>query len=134
MGHFADARIINKEMTSSINNNEPVILFNIMYKTNAGEMIETAFYSTDGNFYPPTGSVSYPEPGETFRVAYLPSFPDVFVILTEAKSDYNKNMSCDDLKVELQKAVNRSDFEPDNQQYAQQLADAAKRFADAGCN
>lgn len=134
MGHFADAKVLNQEGTSSTHNDEPVSLFNVLYRTEKGEMIETYFYSTDFNIYPTANSVDYPEPGETFRVAYLPNFPDTFVILTEAESPYIKNNRCGDLRVELQKAINRREFEPDNEQYAQQLADAAKRFADAGCS
>lgn len=133
-GHFADAKVVNTKMFSDVNDPEITVRYEVMYKTAAGELVETYFHSSDHNFYPPAGSISQARPGETFRIAYLPNFPSVFVVLTEAESPCKTRAQCAELGLELNKAIARRDFEPDSAQFAQELAAAAKRYADAGCN
>ena len=133
IGHYTDAKIINTKTYSEVNDPELTVRYEIMYKTSAGELIETYFYSSDHNFYPPVESINFAQPGETFQIAYLPNFPTTFVVLTDADSPSKTRAKCSDLGLELNKATSRRDFEPDNEQYKQKLADAAKRFADAGC-
>lgn len=133
IGHHADAKIINTKTYSEVNDPELTVRYEIMFKTSAGELVETHFYSSDHNFHPPVRSINFAQPGETFRIAYLPNFPTAFVVLTDADSPAKTRAQCSDLGPELNKAIARRDFEPNSEQYKQELADAAKRFADAGC-
>lgn len=132
-GNHTNAKITNIKMYSEVNDPELIVRYEIMYQTNAGELVETYFHSSDHNFYPPAGSINYAQSGESFRIAYLSGSPTTFVVLTDADSPAKTRAACLEIAQELNRASSRRDLEPENEQYAQELAAATKRFVDAGC-
>lgn len=133
IGEQTDARVLTKATTNNLHNEKPVIRYNVIYKTAAGQTIETYFESWDFNIYPSSGSVRYPQPGETFRIAYLPSFPKVFIIMTEADSESKRARDCGRLISELQIANGKRDFDPTDANFRKAAETAEKAVRDAGC-
>jgi hypothetical protein len=133
VGEKADARVISIEETNNRHNKRAVMRHNIVFKTADGTNVETYFDTWDFNIYPTANSVRYPQTGETFKVAYLPSFPDAFLILTEAESDYSENKKCRDLLTELDHRRKLAEFDPEDVGYQEQLNEARSKAESANC-
>ncbi len=110
-GKRAVAKVVNKEPTNNLHNRRPVERYNIIYRTETGETIETYFDSRDFNIYPSANSVRYPQPGQSFQIAYLPSFPDTFLILTDEKSEYAASEACAAILKDIEQKRNRYEFD-----------------------
>jgi hypothetical protein len=116
-GERAEAKVINKENTNNLHNNRRVERYNVIYRTAAGETIETHFDSWDFNVYPSANSVRYPQPGQSFKIAYLPSFPDTFLILTEEESEYSASEECAAILKDIEQKRNRYEFDKKETKY-----------------
>ncbi len=134
VGRQADAVVTNVEPTWNRLNNRTVNKHSIVFKTAAGENIETYFHTWDFNIYPSAHSTIYPQQGETFRVLYLPSFPTTFLIMTAATdSPHNKAVACAELQKALDAARIKHEFDPGDPKFKTALDEAARKFADAKC-
>lgn len=134
IGLRADAVVTNVEPTSSRLNNSTVMKHSVVFKTAAGENIETYFHTWDFNVYPSANSTRYPQQGQTFRVLYLPSFPTSFLIANDdPKSEHTKTNQCGDLTRALHAAKIKHDFDPKDANFKKALDEAAKMVIDAKC-
>lgn len=134
VGSRADAVVTNVESTWNRLNNRTVYKHSIVFKTAAGENIETYFHTWDFNIYPSANSTTYPQKGETFKVLYLPSFPTTFLIMTAAAdSPHNKAVACGDLQKALDAARIKYEFDPKDPKFKTALDEAAQKFTDAKC-
>lgn len=132
-GQKADAKVLSVEGTNNLMNEQPVMRHNIIFKTAEGKNIETYFETWDFNIYPSANTVIYPKTGQAFRVAYLPSFPTAFIILTEEDSDYSRGKECGKLLAEVNEARIKSEFDRTDIKYKEELDTAIKTAADANC-
>lgn len=114
-------------------NKQPVIRFNVVYKTADGRNVETYFETWDFNVYPPANSVRYPNVSETFRIAYLPSYPTAFLILTEDPSPYSKAAECGELISDVEEKRLRFEFDPNNPDYRREYEKAVANAAEKKC-
>jgi hypothetical protein len=133
IGQKADAKVTKVEATSSLMNEQRVMRHYVIYKTADGKNIETYFETWDFNVYPSANSVTYPAQGQSFRVAYLPSFPTAFIILTEEDSDYSRGKECGKLIAELSEAKAKADFDHTDKNYQKAVEEAAKKVLAAKC-
>lgn len=134
VGQQADAVVTNVEPTWNRLNNRTVNKHSIVFKTAAGENVETYFHTWDFNIFPSASSTVYPGQGETFRILYLPSYPTTFLILTASEeSPHNRAVICTDLTKALEVAKIKYDFDPKDPKFKTALDEAAKRLIDAKC-
>ena len=113
-GKKTDAKVLNKEGTNNTFNDRQVERYNVIYRTESGETVETYFETSDFNIYPPANSVRYPLPGQNFRIAYLPSYPTAFLILTEEKSEYQATQRCAEILRDIEQKRNKYQFDKKN--------------------
>ena len=85
-GTAGTGRVTGETQTSALYNSAPVWRYFVDIQTPAGQTIGTTFKSNDFNVYPPRNGVTYPSVGESFRLRYLPMFPQDFVIVQSAES------------------------------------------------
>jgi len=133
-GARADAVVTSVESTWNRHNDRPVMRHNVVFKTAAGENIETYFHTWDFNIYPSATSTRYPQQGESFRVLYLPSFPNTFLIANDdPTSEHTRATDCNELVKALQAAKIKHDFDPNDANFKRALDEAAKKVIDAKC-
>ncbi|MFZ1699411.1 MAG: hypothetical protein WBO10_08675 [Pyrinomonadaceae bacterium] len=132
-GEKAEAKVISRERTKNLHNEEPVERYNVIYRTAAGENIETYFESWDFNIYPSANSVRYPGPGQIFPVAYLPRFPKTFIILTEEQSEYKATVECSDILSKIAEKKNKFEFDPKNLKYMSEYMNALSEGIEKKC-
>lgn len=132
-GEKTDAKVISREETGNRLNKRPVVRFNVVYKAGDGKSIETYFETWDFNVYPPSNTVRYPNVGETFRIAYLPSYPTAFLILTDDASPYTKATECGELLSAVKEKRLRLEFDPANADYRRDYEMAVATAKDKGC-
>ncbi len=132
-GQKTDAKVISREETGNRHNKQPVIRFKVVYKTADGRNVETYFETWDFNIYPPANSVRYPNVGETFRIAYLPSYPTAFLILTDDASPYTKAAQCGELLSAVEEKRLKHEFDPNNADYRGEYEKAVANAADKKC-
>jgi hypothetical protein len=125
--------LVKREKTNNLHNEEPVIRYDVVYKTADGKNVETYFESWDFNIYPSANTVRYPGVGETFRIAYLPSYPKAFLILTDDASEYSDAKECGILLAEIETARLKADFDPDNTEYRTAVETAVKHARSKNC-
>ncbi len=134
IGERADAQVLSQEATNNLHNRQRVMRYHVVYKTKDGRKVETHFDSWDFNVYPSANTVRYPQVGDAFRVAYLPSFPNTFLILTDEDSEFTRKSRCKDLLQELdfqRRLVNFDPSDPDSKK----TYDAARAAAEKnGCD
>ncbi|HVF47666.1 MAG TPA: hypothetical protein VNA17_08885, partial [Pyrinomonadaceae bacterium] len=123
-GKKADAKVLSKQSTNSTFNEQPVERYNIIFRTEAGQNVETYFETWDFNIYPPANSVRYPTPGQNFRVAYLPVYPTAFLILTDEKSEYQTAQRCAAILADVEQKRNKYQFDKNNPAYLSQYMTA----------
>ncbi len=134
VGRQADAVVTNVEPTWNRLNNRTVHKHSIVFKTAAGENIETYFHTWDFNVYPSANSTTYPQKGENFKVLYLPSFPTTFLIMTAAAdSPHNKAVACAELEKALDAARIKHEFDRKDPKFKTALDEAEQRVIDARC-
>ncbi|HMT09404.1 MAG TPA: hypothetical protein PKA82_15485 [Pyrinomonadaceae bacterium] len=134
IGNRADAVVTNIEPTSSRLNNSVVMKHSVVFKTAAGENIETYFHTWDFNVYPSANSTRYPQQGQSFRVLYLPSYPTTFLIANDdPTSEHTRSLDCGDLIKALQAAKIKHDFDPKDANFKKTLDEAAQKVIDAKC-
>ncbi|MDM7922806.1 MAG: hypothetical protein QUS14_10945 [Pyrinomonadaceae bacterium] len=132
-GNTADARVTGIEATSKYLNKSRVMRHNVIFKTAAGENYETHFETWDFNVYPSANSVRYPGQGEAFRVAYLPSFPSAFVILTDDGSDFSRKQECSDALAEIETARIKLEFDRNDPEFKRAYGEAVVKAAELKC-
>ncbi len=133
IGQKADAKVLRVEPTNNRLNNRTVMRHDVIFKTAAGENIETYFETWDFNVYPSANSVSYPGKGESFRVVYLPSFPTAFLILTDEDSGYSRSRECGKILSELEAAKIKVEVDPNDKNYKRELEEATKKLISGKC-
>ncbi|MGE3468171.1 MAG: hypothetical protein AB7J13_14730 [Pyrinomonadaceae bacterium] len=113
-GKKADAKVISVEDTKNMLNYERVKRYNVIYNDESGIAVETNFETWDFNVYPSANSVRYPGVGQTFKISYLPSYPHVFMILTDEESPYVMTNECREILAKIEEAKNRYEFDKKN--------------------
>lgn len=132
-GEIADATVLTVEDTGNLHNKQRVMRHRIIFKMANGEDMETSFDTWDFNVYPSANSVRYPGRGESFRIVYLPSFPEAFLILTEDASQYSKTERCKPILAEVEAMRLRTEFDPENTVYKREYEQATAKAAKDGC-
>ena len=77
--------------------------------------------------------MTYPGEGQSFRVAYLPSYPTAFMILTEEESDYSRGRECGKILAELEEARIKLEFDPAEKNYQRAFEEATKKAVASKC-
>jgi hypothetical protein len=132
-GERTEGKVVRVEGTSNLLNEQRVMRHHVIYRTAAGQNVETSFDTWDFNVYPSANSVSYPGRGETFGVLYLPSHPTAFLILTEDGSPYSKSRECGDILSELEAARIKFEFDPKDATYRREFEQATQKAVRAKC-
>ena len=133
IGQKADAKVLRVEPTNNQLNEQTVMRHDVIFRTATGENVETYFETWDFNVYPSANSVSYPEKGESFRVAYLPSYPTAFLILTDEDSGYSRSRECARIISELEAAKIKVEVDPGDKNYKRELDEATKKLISGKC-
>jgi hypothetical protein len=133
IGETADARVTSIEATNSYLNKSRVMRHNVIFKTVEGQNYETYFETWDFNIYPSANSTTYPGQGAAFRVAYLPSFPSAFLILTEENSDFTKAKTCSEAQKEFDAARVKFEFDPQEPNYSREFRSALEKLQRLNC-
>jgi hypothetical protein len=132
-GERTEGKVVRVEATSNLLNKQRVMRHYVIFKTAAGQNVDTYFETWDFNIYPSANSVSYPGQGETFGVLYLPSHPTAFLILTEDGSPYSKSRECGDILSELEAARIKVEFDPKDATYKREFEQATQKAVKAKC-
>ncbi len=132
-GEEADAKVLSKEMTNNLHNQKQVERYHVIYRTKSGEDIETYFESWDFNIYPAANSVSYPAPGTTFKVIYLPAYPSTFLILTNEKSEYSESLACRDILHDIEEKRNKYEFDKKSPRFVGEYMQALSKGIENKC-
>lgn len=133
LGERTEGKVVRVEQTMSSHNRQRVMRHYVIYRTAAGQNVETSFETWDFNVYPSANSVSYPGQGETFGVLYLPSYPTAFLILTDDDSSYSKSRECRDILTELEAARIKFEFDKTSVAYKAEFEEATQKAVKAQC-
>lgn len=132
IGKTADARVTRIEPTNSYLNKSRVMRHHIIFKTDSGNY-ETYFETWDFNVYPSDNSVTYPGQGAAFRVAYLPSFPSAFLILTEEDSEFSRSSACREAQKAFAEASVKFQFDQSDPEFSRQFYEALENLKKLEC-
>nr|WP_299071297.1 hypothetical protein [uncultured Allomuricauda sp.] len=133
-GEFGEGIVVEKKETGDMYNQEPVIRYVTLVKTDKGETVQTAFDSDYFNLYPDSDNTNrYPDVGLPFTVKHLKRNPKVFVIVTDDDSPYGTNLGCSDLRKKLKAAKSKLDFNPNNEEFKKEYQEYNETYLSSGC-
>lgn len=133
-GEFGEGIVVEKMETGDMYNQEPVIRYVTLVKTDKGETVQTTFDSDHFNLYPDSDNTNrYPDVGLPFTVKHLKRNPKVFVIVTDDDSPYGTSRRCSDLRKKLKAAKSKLDFNPDDEAFKKQYLEHNKAYLSIGC-
>ncbi|WP_055395541.1 hypothetical protein [Flagellimonas eckloniae] len=133
-GEFGEGIVVEKKETGDMYNQEPVIRYVTLVKTEKEETVQTAFDSDHFNLYPELdGTNYYPDVGISFTVKHLKRNPKVFVIITNDDSPYGTNLGCSDVLKILKAAKSKLDFNPDDEAFKNQYRKYNEAYLSSGC-
>ena len=133
-GQIGEGLVVDIYETGDMYNEEPVVQYDAMIKTQTGETVETSFKNTDFNLYPdPEGKYSYPAQGVPFTVKHITNSPKTFVIVTDDNSAYAAGKSCAEKLNKLNTAKSQHDFAPNNPSYKENYRKAIELYLDSEC-
>lgn len=112
IGEPGSAEVTDAHATSIRYNGHNVVGYDVLLRTVEGKVVESSFDDIDGNLYSPS-RYDTSGMGDRFKVRYLPTFPQDFVIVTDDDSPWAHRLVCSPLEGKL--AAAKSKFEFDNQ-------------------
>jgi hypothetical protein len=128
MGHFVtnyllerfgdkgEGMVVAIDNTSSTYNDQPVMKYEVMLKSDNQKPVSTYFLSSDFNIVHQKSwnEYVYPSTGIRFNVYYLKGYPRAFVIIADDGSDYAKGLESDQDLEEISRLQNQLKMDPDN--------------------
>ena len=130
VGQTATAQVVGTYQTSVQVNDRDVVGYDVLIRDAGGEVFDSRFEDDEFNVFPPA-DFSYPRPGESFGVQFLPRFPRDFIILTDDDSPWTRHQRCDALS--LTGAEQRFDFARGAESFRMPYAAAIDAYLAQGC-
>jgi hypothetical protein len=124
--HFGDkgeGMVVAISETSNIYNDQPVMKYEVMLKSDKQKPVTTYFLSDDFNIIHQKSwnEYVYPSPGIRFNVYYLKQYPRAFVIIANDDSDYARSLECYKDVEEISRLQNQLKMDPDNAEIKEKL-------------
>ncbi len=132
VGQTATAQVVGTYQTSVQVNDRDVVGYDVLIRVAGGEVFDSRFEDDEFNVFPPA-DFSYPRPGESFGVRFLPRFPRDFIILTDDDSPWTRRQRCDALSLRLTGAEQRFDFARGAEPFRMSYAAAIDAYLAQGC-
>ena len=89
-GIESTGKVISQEETRTLHNYKRIMKMNVAFLKADGTLQKSSFRTDEFNLYPGFGRVTYPRPGQEFKLRYLPSIPRYFVIQNNVDTDFHK--------------------------------------------
>jgi len=125
-GEPGKAEVISNYQTSSQYNNQNVVGYKVLIRTQEGKIIQTSFEDDDFNVYPSHNGVSYPQQGDHFNVRYLRHFPGSFIIIANDDSPWASGLQCGDWKEKLDETRGKFEFDKSDQHLRRHISALSK--------
>ena len=133
-GQIGEGLVVNTFETGDLYNEEPVIQYDALIKTQTGETVKTSFENTDFNLYPtPAGRYNYPSQGVRFTVKHLKNNPKAFVIINNDDSAYAVGKSCAEQLQRVNTAKSQYDFDSNNSSFKESYRKSIEAYLALNC-
>ena len=117
-GVTAQGQVVGNETLNRRHNDVRVHRYNVIYRSQKGEVVETFFDTDDFNVYPWKNRPRYPVLNQSFTLKYLPSLPKYIIIMTDVKAE-----QCQTLRLKLSEAERKLNFDSTNAEFLKQVKD-----------
>jgi len=119
--------------TATVHNDQQVYGFNVLIRTQDGQVVRTSFRTDSFNVYPYRNRTRYPGPGARFNVRYLPNHPHAFVIIADDDSPWARSLRCGDLLQAVVQATGAANFAPGDSALSRARDEALAAARAGGC-